>query len=363
MSSFFDNLMAGMTFGLMANNPFFGGCFGFGMYPMYNRVDFGGFANPFPSIFTGVGYYGGGAAQLPPTTFANQNFPTVDFTWVGETVWDTYANPDSEYNKQLRKYYEEINKQYEESQKDSKNKNNNYQFQFPFLQAQAMVNPWQFITIPDVTYTNPAKKSADLEPDVKDSEIQKESEAKKVTEPKKNNNSEISYDAKELKNKWSKEQPQLTDEFYSRVVEISKKVKCSPDDLMALMNLETGRTFSPSEKCGKSSATGLIQFTKATAKTLGTTTDKLKKMSAVEQLDYVEKYLVYWKKTVGFKDDEQLSAGDLYALVAQPANAGKEVLIVAGTDAYKKNKKSWDLNNDKKITKAELADALKPFMA
>ena len=86
-------------------------------------------------------------------------------------------------------------------------------------------------------------------------------------------------------------------------------------------------------------------------------------MSAVEQLDYVEKYLLYWKKDRGFGDDEELNAGDLYALVAQPANANKEVLIVAGTDAYENNKKSWDLNNDKKITKSELAQCLDRFRA
>ena len=165
------------------------------------------------------------------------------------------------------------------------------------------------------------------------------------------------------KNKWSKTQPQLTDEFYSRVVEISRNVKCSPDDLMALMNLETKRTFSPSIKCGISSATGLIQFTNAAAQTLGTTTSALKKMSAVEQLEYVEKYLLFWKKKAGFKNDEQLTAGDLYALVAQPANAKKEVLIQSGTKEYDKNAKNWDVNKDNKITKSDLAACLEPFRA
>jgi len=115
MSRFLDNFLGGMAFGMLANNPFFGGCCGFGMYPMmYNRVDFGTFANPFPSVFgSGFSFYTG--AMIPPTTFANASFPSVNFTEVGEIIWDTYTNPDSEYNKRMREMY----KQYEKQMKDS----------------------------------------------------------------------------------------------------------------------------------------------------------------------------------------------------------------------------------------------------
>lgn len=341
--------MTGLAFGMLANNPFFGGCFGFGMYPTYNRVDFGGFANPFPSVFSGVGYYGGVSAQLPPTTFANQNFPIVDFSWIGQTVWDTYTNPDSEYNKQLMNYFEQINKQYEENQKKSNNNNNNYSFLMPFYQAQMMVNPWQFIQIPGITSNN-TNKSVDLEPDIKDSETKKE------------NNSVISYDAQKLKNKWSKKQPQLPDKFYSRVVEISQKVKCNPEHLMAVMNLETRKTFSTSEKNPNSSATGLIQFTYDTAIGLGTTIDKLKAMTPVEQLDYVEKYLVENKKSAGYKDNETLDKGTLYSLVFLPGRSKRKVLTSKGEKYYEQNK-ILDYNKDGNITKADLAKKLNEFMA
>jgi len=312
MSNFFDNFMGGLAFGMLANNPFFGGmfCWGFGR-GFYNTVDFGTFANPFPSIFPPAEYMTTVSTSVMPTTFVNSGFPTIDFNSVGQSIWDMVKDPQAYYNKQMADWYESVN------------------------------------------------KNSNIKPDTEDTddtdEVSNDNEKEKTTE--------ISYDAKALKAKWSKKQPQLTDKFYSRVIEISKKVKCSPDDLMALMNLETRRTFSPSEKNPKSTATGLIQFTEGTAKTLGTSIPKLKKMTPVEQLDYVEKYLTYWKKEVGFSNDKQLSAGDLYALVAQPKNATKEVLIVAGTEAYEKNKKSWDRNNDKRITKSELGECLDDFRA
>ena len=346
MSSFLDSFITGMTFGILANNPFYGCCFGFGMSPMmYNRVDFGGFANPFPSIFSGMGYYSGGAAQLPPTTFANPGFPSVDFTQTGQFLWDSITNPDSDYNKQMREYYEQVNKQYEESKKDSKNNYAN-PFQSPFFMSQVNISPWQFYSDKKAENKNEKPEETEVsEPETKDSETNK-----------------ISYDAQKLKDNWSKKQPQLTDKFYSRVVEISQKIKCNPEHLMAVMNLETKKTFSTSEKNPKSSATGLIQFTKGTAKDLGTTVKKLAKMTPEEQLDYVEKYLVKWKKDAGFNDSETLSSGDLYALVFQPANAKKDVLVRAGTEEYSKNK-LLDVNNDNKITKVDLSEALKPFMA
>jgi hypothetical protein len=58
------------------------------------------------------------------------------------------------------------------------------------------------------------------------------------------------------------------------------------------MAFETGGTFSPSQKnAAGSSVIGLIQFMSTTAKNLGTSTSELAKMTAVEQLNYVEKYL------------------------------------------------------------------------
>lgn len=131
MSSFFDNFMSGFAFGMLANNPLFGGfgCCGFGYG--YNTVDFGGFANPFPSVFDNIGYSSMNSVQPMPTTFANSAFPAVDFTEAYQTIWDTTMNPDSEYNKSMREYYKQIEKQRQESQSYTYQTNTS-QFQFPF---------------------------------------------------------------------------------------------------------------------------------------------------------------------------------------------------------------------------------------
>ncbi|PWN66519.1 peptidoglycan recognition protein family protein [Chryseobacterium oncorhynchi] len=83
--------------------------------------------------------------------------------------------------------------------------------------------------------------------------------------------------------------------FRKKVVEISKelwgegrKIEMA-NNLMVIMYFETAKTFSPSKQNSRG-FTGLIQFGTDAASDVGTTTDKLKKMSAVEQLNYVKKY-------------------------------------------------------------------------
>ena len=171
----------------------------------------------------------------------------------------------------------------------------------------------------------------------------------------------ISYDAEALKSNWKNKKPNLTDEFYSKVVQISKRLKCDPDELMGVMNSESGINHKAVNK--KSKATGLIQFMPDTARSLGTTTENLKKMTAIEQLDYVEKYLEKQKKAAGFSSDEQLSAGELYALVFLPGRANRSILTSQGEKYYSWNK-GLDRNKDGKITVAELDTRVKKdFMA
>ena len=75
-------------------------------------------------------------------------------------------------------------------------------------------------------------------------------------------------------------------DFRAKVRSVAAQLKINPDWLMAIMAFETGGTFSPSvQNAAGSSATGLIQFTSATAVGLGTTTAALARMTAVEQLD------------------------------------------------------------------------------
>ena len=172
----------------------------------------------------------------------------------------------------------------------------------------------------------------------------------------------ISYDAKELKAKWAAKKPHLTDKFYEKVVKIAKKLNCNPNSLMALMNAESG--ISPTAKNSESSATGLIQFIESTAKDLGTTTEKLGKMSAEKQLKYVEKYLTKNKKEAGISDTQFVDAGTLYALVFLPGRANREFVTDQSERYYSAGEnESLDLNKDGYIAKTELAQRLQNFMA
>lgn len=121
--------------------------------------------------------------------------------------------------------------------------------------------------------------------------------------------------------------------------------------LMACIAFESGETFRPDiRNAAGSGATGLIQFMPTTALDLGTTTADLAKMTAVEQLDYVEKYFKPYYKRIN-------SLSDMYLAILLPKYVGKpedSVLFSQGTVAYRQNS-GLDKNSDGKITKAEAA--------
>lgn len=147
----------------------------------------------------------------------------------------------------------------------------------------------------------------------------------------------------------------VSDRFVKRVNEIATLLQLGtqgPDQLMACMAFETGETFSPSIKNGAGAPYyGLIQFGAAAAKDVGTTTEKLVKMSAEEQLEYVYKF---FKPYAG----KLKTLSDVYARIIYPVAVGKPedyVLFVEGKGkAYTQNR-GLDVNKDGKITKAECA--------
>jgi hypothetical protein len=104
-------------------------------------------------------------------------------------------------------------------------------------------------------------------------------------------------------------------EFRKKVVEIAKRLGKDPNLLMAGMALETGKTFSPTAGKG-TSYVGLIQFGDSAASSVGTTTSALLEMTALEQLDYVEKYL-------DKKKDKINTLTDFYLSILMPVDVGK----------------------------------------
>lgn len=139
--------------------------------------------------------------------------------------------------------------------------------------------------------------------------------------------------------------------FISKVRDISAALSIKPDWLMALMNHESGLNHRIQNRNG--GATGLIQFMPATARRLGTTTEALRSMSNVQQLDYVYKYFAPFKGKIR-------SYSDLYLITFYPYALGKPDDYVFGSERsvtwakkVRDQNKSIDLNNDSLITMGE----------
>jgi hypothetical protein len=150
---------------------------------------------------------------------------------------------------------------------------------------------------------------------------------------------------------WGKK---VSPEFKAKVIEICANLAMDPNFLMSAMAFESGESFSPSVKNPVSSATGLIQFMAATAIGLGTTTAALAAMTAVDQLDFVEKYFNPFNgrlKTIE----------DTYMAILFPAAIGKDntfVLFSKPSKAYAQNA-GLDADKDGNVTKAEAAAMVK----
>jgi len=144
------------------------------------------------------------------------------------------------------------------------------------------------------------------------------------------------------------EDVQNDNEFLNEVARVAENVGVLPDQLLAVIDFETIGSFSPSEKSGTSSGTGLNQFLEKTAKGLGTTTSELSQMSRADQMEYVEKYLNRYEGDIK-------NTGDLYMAVHWPNGIGQSddyVLYRKGSKAYRANS-SLDTSKDGTVTRGE----------
>jgi hypothetical protein len=147
---------------------------------------------------------------------------------------------------------------------------------------------------------------------------------------------------------WGKK---VSPEFKKKVLECCGRLGVNPDFLMAAMAFETGGTFDPQAHNASTDATGIIQFTPATARGLGTSVEALRQMTAVEQLEFVEAHFRPFANRLATLEDT-------YMAILLPSAVGKpndHVLFSEGSDAYAKNK-PLDRNNDGKVTKAEATE-------
>lgn len=148
-------------------------------------------------------------------------------------------------------------------------------------------------------------------------------------------------------------------EFKSKLEKIASALGVKSNDLMAIFKQESG--VNPAAVNGSSGATGLIQFMPATAQRLGTSTEDLKAMDAVRQLDYVYKYF----KMTGVGNGE---LGDLYMAVFMPKYVGYPDNTVLGQNGasgfsgkvYAQNA-GLDRNRDGSITVADVKSSVARF--
>ena len=101
-----------------------------------------------------------------------------------------------------------------------------------------------------------------------------------------------------------------------------------------------------------SNATGLIQFMPRTAIALGTTVQALIRMSNIQQLDYVLKYLKPHK-------GKMKSWIDVYLAVFYPVAIGKPESWRITSDIVAKQNPIFDLNKDLDIEISEIKTALR----
>lgn len=138
--------------------------------------------------------------------------------------------------------------------------------------------------------------------------------------------------------------------FIAKTIEVSKYLGVKPEHLMFLMWFETSHTLNHRIQ-NSIGATGLIQFTRSTAIFLGTTVEALKKMSNVEQMEYVKKHLGIFRNQ--YKDFV-----DLYCGIFWPAAVGKPDSYRITSDIVAKQNPIFDLNKDRDIEKSEIRTAL-----
>lgn len=155
----------------------------------------------------------------------------------------------------------------------------------------------------------------------------------------------------------------VSPEFRVKTRQVCQRVHIiDPSWLMACMAFETGRTFAPFiRNAAGSGAVGLIQFMPSTATALGTTTEKLGGMNAVDQLEYVERYFLPWKGKLN-------NLGDVYGAILWPGMIGKadDYIVFDAADGahparYMQNR-GLDTNHDGKITKIEVTATVQRFL-
>src|SRR5262245_5333227 len=143
--------------------------------------------------------------------------------------------------------------------------------------------------------------------------------------------------------------------FWTELQAIAKRLDTEPAWLLNVMASES--LFNPKARNGLpgQTAAGLLQFIERTAQTMGTTTEVIRRMSPVEQLRLVEKYLTPFRGRL-------IGLADVYLAVFRGfIIEGGDARVVAPLDNSNKERRIYSLNRwldfdgNGEITKGELA--------
>ncbi|MEL7340901.1 MAG: transglycosylase SLT domain-containing protein [Bacteroidota bacterium] len=144
--------------------------------------------------------------------------------------------------------------------------------------------------------------------------------------------------------------------FEAKVRELSQMLEIPPEWLMAVMYAESA--FDPGVANHQGSgAVGLIQFMPATAESLAVSPDRLRRMDAVQQLEYVYLYLQQTRERYG----EFESLTDLYLSILYPKARKQDycyTLYAEPTIAYRQNS-VLDEDQDGRVTITDIDRRMK----
>ncbi len=139
----------------------------------------------------------------------------------------------------------------------------------------------------------------------------------------------------------------LTVEFFERVAQIAKKINCDPMALLAKMYASSSlRTDAVNKSSGAVGLSQLLPSSKYVKMVGGT--EKFKTLSALQQLDYIERYFIEHTKQFGGR---YLEGEDIFAINFLPAYATRDVLVRRGEKYYEEVR---DRDGDGDIDKADL---------
>jgi hypothetical protein len=139
----------------------------------------------------------------------------------------------------------------------------------------------------------------------------------------------------------------MSKRFRGRLIAIAIELGLDPTAIAAVLKLESN--FNPSI-VNELGYVGLLQFSPDLQKRWGFDQQSFRALSAEQQLEYVRRYFMPYRKGIRY-------TGDHYLAAFLPAYLGKPpdfVLARKGSPVYRWNRRMFDLDEDGEITVGEV---------